>query len=583
MTLSLGEIDVLRNLAVRLDGAGHGKRKPLVQEVARLLNCSEQTVYRRLKQVGRDSKRKQRSDYGKRLTNEELAMKVSYLVTKGASAAGKKRMSISTACDILKESGQGVVNPETGEVTMPSVSAVIRTMKDLGCHPDQLKNGNPHIHMKSLRPNHCWQVDPSLCVLFYLPKGKVKIVDEKAFYKNKPDNLKKAERERVWRYVITDHYSGTIYVRYVQAAGESAQGLVDVFLDAIIKRGPHDPMHGLPDFLYMDKGSANMAHLFTNLLDRLYIRWDTHQAGSPRSKGQVECANNIVETQFESRLRFMEINSIEQLQSEADKWRQHYNANAIHSRTGKSRNAMWLTITEEQLRLAPSLELCRELVTTKPKKAKVGADLSISHTIKGYGRNDYDLRMVNGIMPQMQVMVVVNPYRAPAVDVTVTDPLTGDESVWTVEPVKKDEAGFWENAAIIGEEYKSHVETKAEKIFDKFEEMATASIKPGATHCAPPENVDPMADIKPAPEYLPRRGRELGLDASKREIAPYELVEAAMILKQRLGDQWPRNGYTWLEQRYGKSVPHGEMDSIVERFSKPETEITPLRVVGGQE
>ncbi|MFW5500100.1 MULTISPECIES: hypothetical protein [unclassified Maridesulfovibrio] len=584
MTVTLGEIDALRTLANRLDEVGHGKRKPLVQEAAKLLNCSEQTVYRRLKsKIGWESGRKRRNDRGKCFLDEETAMKASYMITKGASAVGKKRLQISTVRDILAESGQGFVNPETGEVIMPSASTLSRTMRAYSCHPDQLKNGNPHIHMRSLHPNHCWQVDPSLCVLFYLPKGKVKVMEEKDYYKNKPGNLKKAERERVWRYVITDHYSGTIYVRYVQAAGESAQGLVDVFLDAVIKRGPHDPMHGLPFFLYMDKGSANMAHLFINLLDRLQIRWETHQAGSPRSKGQVECANSIVETQFEARLRFMEINSIAELQAEADKWRQHYNANAIHSRTGKSRNAMWLTITEKQLRLAPSLELCRELVTTKPKKAKVAADLSISHTIKGYGRNDYDLRMVGGIMPQMQVMVVVNPYRAPAVDVTVADPLTGDETVWTVEPVKKDEAGFWENGAIIGEEYKSHAETKAEKILNEFDEMSGTNVKPGANHCVPPENVNPMADVKPAPEYMPRRGRDLWLDASRREVAPYKLVEAAMILKNKLGDQWTGEAYAWLEQRYGNAVPHDELDSIVERFSRQAEVIAPLRVVNGQE
>lgn len=581
MNLSLGEIDVLRNLAERLDEAGHGKRKPLIQEAAKLLNCSEQTVYRRLNQIGWKSKRKARSDRGKCSLDEETTLKVSYLVTKAASAVGKKRMNISDACDILEESGIGVVNPETGEVKMPSASTVSRTMKKFGCHPDQLKNGT-HIHMRSLHPNHCWQVDPSLCVLFYLPKGKVQVMDEKKYYKNKPANLKNAEKERVWRYVITDHYSGTIYVRYVQAAGESAQGLVDVFLDAIIKRDLHDPMHGLPHFLYMDKGSANTSHIFTNLLDRLHVRWETHQAGNPQAKGQVECGNNLVETKFESRLQFMEINSIEELQAEADRWRQHFNATAIHSRTGKSRNSVWMTISDEELRIAPSLELCRELVTTKPKKAKVGPDLSVSHSIKGYGRNDYDLRMVGGIMPQMQVMVVVNPYRAPAVDVTVADLRTGEESVWTVEPVKKDDAGFWETGAIIGEEYKYLPETKAEKVLSKFDEMATANTKPGATHCAPPENVDPMADIKPAPEYLARRGRELSLDVSKREIKPYKVVEAAIILNKKLGEQWTKEAYAWLEQRYQDGVPYDEIDSIVARFSN-QTEITPLRVVGGQE
>lgn len=573
---NLGELDTLRSLATRLDEAGYGARKPLVEATAKLLCCSEQTVYRKLKsEVGWASGRKRRSDRGQLLLDEATAKKASYMLTQATSEAGKRRMNITGVRDILHDSGQGVVNWETGEVSMPSASTLSRTMRAYGCHPDMFKQGKPHIHMRSLHPNHCWQVDPSLCVLFYLPKGKVKIVDEKKFYKNKPQNAKKAAQERVWRYVITDHYSGTIYVRYVQAAGESAQGLVDVFLDAITPRGLQDPMHGVPHMLYMDKGSANTAHLFTNLLDRLGVKWDTHEAGNPRSKGQVECANNIVETQFEARLTFMNISTLEQLQAEADRWRQHYNARSIHSRTKRTRNDVWLTISENQLRLAPALKFCRELVTTRPEKPKVRHDLSISHAIKGYGRNDYDLSMVNGIMPQMRVAVVVNPYRAPAVDVTVADPLTGDEAVWTIDPVKKDDAGFWENGAIIGQEYKSHADTKADKVLKEFEEMAG----PDPKHPRAPEGVDVMADIRPAPEYLPKRGRDLGLDASRREIAPLKVVEAAMQLKQRLGDQWTGEAYAWLQQRYPDGVPVDDMDSIEARIGNAPATLSPLKLV----
>jgi len=573
---NLGELDTLRNLALRLDGAGHGRRKPLVEGAAKLLNCSVQTVYRKLKsEVGWTSGRKRRSDRGKLFLDEETAKKAAYMVTKATRANGKRIMTIKKVRNILHDSGQGGVDWETGEVSMPSASTLSRTMRAYGFHPDMIKNGKPHIHMRSLHPNHCWQVDPSLCVVFYLPKGRVKIVDEKAMYKNKPENARKAAQERVWRYVITDHYSGTIYVRYVQAAGESAQGLVDVFLDAVTPRGPYDPMHGLPFFLYMDKGSANTAHLFINLLDRLHIKWDTHKAGNPRAKGQVECSNNIVETDFESTLIFQEIRSVEELQAAADRWRQHYNAHAVHSRTKKSRNDVWMTIAEDKLRLAPPLELCRELVTTRPKKAKVRDDLSITYAIKGYGKNEYDLQMVSGILPNIHVMVVVNPYRAPAVDVAVPDLLTGDETIWTIDPVKKDEAGFREGAAIIGEEYKALPETKAEKVLKEFDELAA----PGAKYCPPPEYVNPMADIKPAPDYMPRRGREMGLDASKREVKPYSVTEAAMMLKKRLGDQWNGDAYAWLQQRYPEGVPVDDLDELAARFGKPETVATPLKLV----
>jgi transposase InsO family protein len=576
----LGELDTLRDLAARLAEAPHGKRGELVDEVAGLLCCSRQQVYRKMAdQLGWSGGRKRRKDAGKIMTDEELAVKAAHLRHVATRAHGKRTLPLSDIREMLAESGEGWTNPETGEVIMPSVTTLSRAMRAYGCHPDML-DAKPHTHMKSLHPNWCWQVDPSLCVLFYLPKTGMQCMEKEKFYKNKISNFAKIENERVWRYVITDHYSGTIYVRYVQAPGESAQGLVDVFVDAISERGLNDPMHGVPHMLYMDKGSANTAHLFINLLNRLGVKWDVHKAGNPRAKGSVEVANNIVETKFEGRLKFENVRSLEELQELAARWRLHFNARAPHGRTGKARNDIWMTIREDQLIKAPARELCRELVTTKPTDATVQDDLSITHSIKGFGRNTYDLKWVNGVLPGIKVKVVVNPYRAPAVDVLMHEPLTGEETVWTVEPVEKDEAGFWKDAAVIGQEYKALPETKAETMLKRIEEAAGPDPKAPRA----PERVDVMADIKPAPEYMPRRGRGLDLDASRREIAPLTVAEAVGRLKSELG-QAPEGAYAWLKQRYPRRVPVADMDKIIERFTntEPKTTTALLRVVGGEQ
>lgn len=567
----VAELDVLRGLAERLETAQHGQAGKLVAEVATLLGCSIQQVYRKLKtDLAWASGRKRRVDAGSMTVSEDTALAAAHLVHIATRANGKRTMPITVARDVLCESGYD----EAGV----SASTLSRAMRRHGCHPAMLAMGKPSVHLRSLHPNHCWQVDPSLCVLFYLPKGGLAVMEEAKFYKNKPGNVQKIERERVWRYVITDHYSGTIYVRYVLSAGETAQGLVDVFLDAISQRGLHDPMHGVPNILLMDAGSANTSHLFLNLLDRLSVDHRVHMPGNARAKGSVENANNLVETQFEGRLRFMAVRSVEELQARADEWRQHYNATAIHSRTGKSRNDIWMTIAEDQLRLAPDLALCRELVNTRPVQATVRPDMSITHAVKGHGRNEYDLRLIPGLVPKLKVGVVVNAYRAPAVDVIVHDPATGDDKVWTVEPVKKNAAGFWENAPVIGQEHKAQPETAADRHVKRIAEAAGADPKAPQA----PERVNVMADIKQAPEYLPRRGRDLGLDASRREIAPLTLVEAAMQLKNRLGDAWNAEAYAWLGQRYPQGVPVEEIETIYERLSGTGQRVaTPLRVVGG--
>ena len=577
MNARLGELDTLRTLAHALESARHGERATLVERAAKLLNCGKQTVYRKLRDLGWSSGRKTRKDRGRLSVSPEVAEKAAHLIHASTRAHGKRNMPIGVSLEILRGSGEGAVNPETEEVTLPtSASTLSRAMRKYGCHPDMLAQGSPHIHLRSLHPNHCWQVDASLCVIFYLPKGRVAIMDEKKFYKNKPSYGEKAKRERVWRYIITDHYSGNFYLHYAHAAGENSGDLVECFLQTIQKRGLDDPMHGVPLFMLMDKGSANTSALFLNLLDRLGVDHTTHAVGASRVKGQVEQAQNLVETQFESRLSFYRINTLEELRSRAEEWRKSYCAYKIHGRHQKPRNEMWLRITEEQLRLPPSMELCRELVTTHPKEVQVKPDLSITHAIPKMGRNAYDLRMIPGLVPRMKVKVVVNPYRAPDVDVIVTDALTGAESVWTVSPVELDEAGFRMDGAIIGQEYKSVKKTATDRHLERIEEAAQKDRR-GAKA---PENVDVFADVRPAPEYLPRRGRDMGLDASRREVAPYKLVEAAMLLKDRLGERWPKDAYAWLEQRYGDSVPAADLDEIAERFNTPEAAvITPLRAV----
>jgi transposase InsO family protein len=568
-SLALAETDALRGLAERLDQAPHGRRAELVDEVAGLLRCSRQQVYRKLREIGWDSGRKRRADAGRMTVSEETARNAAHLMHLATRANGKRTLPCTVAQEVLAESG--FADADVSPCTLS------RAMRRYGCHPAQLAQGKPAVRLRSLHPNHVWQVDPSICVIFYLPKGGLAVMEESKFYKNKDQNFRKIERERVWRYVITDHYSGTIYVRYVQSAGETSQGLVDVFLDAISYRNDHDPMHGVPNILMMDAGSANTSHLFLNLLDRLGVEHITHMPGNARAKGSVENANNLVETQFEGRLTFLHVQSLEELQLRADEWRAHWNARAIHSRTGKSRADVWMSITEAQLRLAPDLELCRELVTTRPVAATVGADMSISHAVKGYGRNQYDLRWVTGLVPKMKVQVVVNPYRAPAVDVILEDKESGEDVIWTVEPMKKDAAGFWENAPVIGQEHKAQPETVADRHIKAIAEAAG----PDPKHIQAPAGVNVMADVREAPQYMPRRGRDLTLDAGRREIQPLPLVEAAMRLKAMVGEAWDGESYSWLQQRYPDGVPEDEIDGIAARITGPQKINRPLRLVEG--
>ena len=203
---NLAEIDYLRQIAAELTEAGHGKRGPIIKRACEYLTVSNAELYRRLAKVGFTSGRKTRSDKGNTIVSLEAAELVGGMVINAASKTGKKRMSIKLALEVAQDSGKA-----------PGVSAatISRIMKQNMCHPAQLAMPTAHTRQRSLHPNHVWQIDASVCVVFYLNhKAGLHVMDEREFYKNKPANLKKIEKDRVIRYVLTDHTSGSIYHEY---------------------------------------------------------------------------------------------------------------------------------------------------------------------------------------------------------------------------------------------------------------------------------------------------------------------------------------------------------------------------------
>ncbi|MDZ4378787.1 MAG: hypothetical protein U0973_11600 [Xanthomonadaceae bacterium] len=590
MSANMDELDYLRGVAARLSDAPHGGKCAVLADACEFLRLSRQELYRRLRQHGLfNSGRKRRADHGRCSVPEEVVRKAAGLVRMGQRANGKRTMTIKDTVPILAANGIGAVNTDTGEVTPVDVApnTLARAMRRHGCHPDQLATPSAHTSQRSLHPNHVWQVDASVCVLFYLPAGGATVMEEKEFYKNKPANLDRVARERVIRFVITDHASSNFYLEYVLGS-EDSQNLTQVFLNAIAQRGADDPMHGVPLILSMDAGSANTAGLFKNLMGRLDITPVVHLPGNPRAKGQVECHQNLVERAFEGRLPFLAVHNLAELNAHASAWRKAYCASAIHTRTKMSRNAAWLLIREEQLRTIDA-ELARELVTTVPVEVSVRGNLTISHSVKGHGRADYDLRHVPGVAPKQKVQVVVNPYRAPDVDVLVTD-LQGEVRTYTVAPVVTDQFGFDASAPVIGERYRGMPESAIDKARTQINREAHGVDTEREVDKARRERkpayegqLDIMADVAatPLPHYLPRRGRELEVAAQAREEAPLNHIDAARQLKTLLGDAWTRERFGWLQQRYPEGVPPDAVAQIATELSQPGRVATVLRVVQG--
>ncbi len=107
---------------------------------------------------------------------------------------------------------------------------------------------------------------------------------------------------------------------------ETYSAVCDVLIDAMQERGGNDILHGVPQILMMDPGSANTSAMARNLCRALRIRVIVHKPGAARVTGQVENARNLIERKFEAGLRFQPVADLDELNAAAKTWRAWFNA-----------------------------------------------------------------------------------------------------------------------------------------------------------------------------------------------------------------------------------------------------------------
>lgn len=587
MSLSPVAIERLVQVAQAAAAAPSGGKQVIYGAACAELCISPATLHRHLKKVTVKPERKQRSDAGDVSLSRDEAIAISAALMVSHRKTGKRLMSIGQAVEVMRANNEVRAernDPATGEVLPLSDSAIARALRSYGLHPDQLNRPAPAMELKSLHPNHVWQIDASLCVLYYLntrneKESGLQVMDRDKFYKNKPANLKRIESDRVWSYEVSEHNSGTLFVHYVLGA-ESGTNLAESFIAAIQKRDD-DPFHGVPLILMMDMGSANTSGLFANLARRLQVKLIAHAPGNARATGQVENARNLIERSFESGLRLRPVRDLAELNAQAQRWARWYNATKVHSRHGKTRYDQWLTITQDQLRIAPPAELCYELLTHTPETRKVSEFLTIS--FKG---REFDVRGVPNVMVGEKLHITHNPYVLDAALVVDTD-TNGNELLHSVPLVLRDDAGFSEGANVIGEDFQRHADTVADtnrKEVDRFAYDAATQDEVDAKRRANATpfggRIDPFKVIEQAPvrDFMPRRGTEL-VTSLKTAATPARVLtgfEAATELV-RLGTQMTRERSAQIAAWYPDGVPEEELADLQNRL----TVRAGLRVVGG--
>lgn len=589
----------LARLAQTLDTAKHGEREKAIQKGMEITGLTRNTFLRQIKPYRTDSGRKTRKDKGvHQLERGELEL-ISAAWLHLRRKNNKVMATLARVLEILRANNKvkaEYLDVSTGEIRPYSADSVERALRNANMHPDQLLRPAPVVQMQSRHPNHVWQIDPSLCVLYYLKEsGKgngLCIMEEGEYYKNKPANVAKVEAQRVWRYVITDHTSGVIYVEYVYG-GETAENISNAFINAIQpKENLNEPFYGVPRILMFDRGSANMSKMFNHLLHQLDVKVEIPQTKNARAKGQVEKGNDIVERQFESGLRFMNVSGLVELNALAHKWMRYFNGKAIHSRHKRTRYQVWSGIRPEQLIIPPAREICQELMLTALSERLVTDKLEITFE----GRR-YDVRNVPNVRVGEKIKIGKNPYRPECVQVEcreliIVDGEQKERLYWTVlEPIEINEHGFRVDAAIIGEEYKAHKKTTFEINKENAEKLAYGTDNEEDLKRAKKANaplfggeINPYKHIEDEKLalYLPKRGQEheLTANAKRVELPRINPVEILKRLKAVMGEAYSAEVSQFVLQRYPQGMTDPELEALI-ADPKLLYIAKPLRIVNG--
>lgn len=565
--------EYLADVARRLDAASHGQAGGIVEEVAAYLGWSASKLYTRLKRdVGWASGRNARRDKGSTRVSMESLEQLAAMARESLRANGKQILFTPDGAQILGANG----------VDLPvSHGQLNRLMKARKLNVGAQRQANAVQTLRSLHPNHVHEVDPSLCVLYYM-RGRQAIMEAKEFYKNKFENYAKVLL-KVWRYVLWDHASSIDVFRYYEAKGENPATLYE-FLMWAWSRQPDREFHGVPRILLWDKGSANTSASIRALCDALEVATLTHKAGAPRVKGGVEGANNLIECKFESRLKFEPVHSVEELNAAALAWQNAFNADLIPGQDNRlvrngidlgARYDLWRLIRAEELRTLPdnAAEVCRPLLEGREDTRKVSPKLAVSYRHPRAERAMvYHLAGLDGICAGDEVRVRPLLFGELAIHIRAQR-YDGEDLIYRVEPETNfDRYGRPASAPIIGEEYQGLPDTAIEKAAKRMDRLAypdqdadKARAKQEAPFGGKLDAHSHLADIQ-LPTGLPKRGSEINVPLRAQvEIKPLSYPEAAALLRA-LVPGWPENPREYM-RRLKSLRPDGVMEQDIEQVA----------------
>jgi hypothetical protein len=551
-----------REMALKLRDEAPSGRKAIIAEYRALYGGSEATMYRIAKTHGFTTGRKPRTDKGIGILAEEQIEFIAATIYKCGRENKGAFMPIENAMEFAIDNGIIL----RGEVSLATVQ---RQLRERELNKQQLNAPTPHVDMRSLHPNHVHLVDVSTCIQYYLDDGGMKIMRQDEFYKNKFENFKKVKTP-LQRYILTDHFSGFMFVHYYLAAGETAENLFDFICRAWeAKAEGNFPFRGVPFAMLMDGGSRAKAKALGGFWDGLGIDILAGTPGNSRRQGSVETSHKIWEEWFETRLRIEPATSIEDLNRKTRGFCIWMNATRKHTRTDMTRLSCWLMIKQEQLRELPERSLLQDLMN-KPEEERTVTNYRILFEGK-----EFNLKHA-GIPHGTKVKVIKNIWKWKDGIVTVSH----DNQLYEAKAIDKLPAelgGFSANAAVIGMEYKAQPETATQKAKKRLDELATGSRTPGrdAMPFAGMNAFEGFAEKASNIAAMPKKGTPMELTRTAGSVQ-HPIME--LFKRMRAADvKVTKEINQALRDEYGDTIDATAMDAVIRHYSEG---IAPAPVFG---
>lgn len=531
----------------RLKQAVNGEKAKIIAAYEQMTGLDSSTLYRRAKEHGFKSNRAPRSDKGtlKSLLTDEQIEYIAALIQVTARDNKGGIMPVARAIQIAEDNH--IIAP--GQI---SVGQMTRILREREISKKHMREATPHVEMMSLHPNEVHLVDVSVCIQYYLSGGKLKLMKEAEFYKNKQDNFKKV-KTRLLRYLLVDHFSGAFHLKYYDTTGETANNLFDFLCEGWMpKSDSRLPFHGVPKFMLWDAGSAALSKPMQAMFERLGIKTPEGLPHNPRRQGAVETMHNVIEQWFESGLKIQPATSIEQINSWAQDWMIDFQATRIFTRTKMPRTSCWLAIKAEELRVT-TLEVLQQLYARPAEERTVDGTRSISFMGK-----TYRLRHIQGVRPGSKVMAILYPWQEQV-------GVMFNEVEYLVEPVTMlpaSQGGFPSDAKHIGEEYGAQQETATQQAAKRFDNIAYGEDrKRGAVPFAGTQVYGIHADKVANLGVIPRRSTpmELPRSSAPRMLSMGEFIKKILETKGRIEPETNRE----IKEIYGSSIAADEAERVI--------------------